>query len=1534
MTRRAAQTPPLPEPALATDSALTVPKAPKPSFVVGIGSSAGGLEALQDTLSQLAPGTSAAFVVAQHLAPEHRSLIVDLLTRVTDLQVKTAVNGDRLRSDVISVAPPHSDVTVDGDRIHVVESTARIGPSPSVDALFDSIAKHWGAKSIAVVLSGTGSDGANGLRLVRAASGFTMAQSPDSARFDGMPNAAISHGGVDLVADATEIGRRLSRLRSGYDGWDGTAIPEPEPMAVSNVTSQLFRSVGMDFSGYKDSTVSRQIQRRMAIRQVDTIEDYLPVLSADIEEAQTLARHLLVTVTSFFRNPASFEALTHALGEYIAKRNDTNQIRLWVPGCATGEEVYSLGMLIADLLGNPPNLDRHLKIFGTDLDESSLAVARRAAYPLSVLDRIPPGLRKQYVSESDQGFEIADSLRVCVVFARHSVGDDPPFPRLDFISCRNTMIYFTTQLQDRVLVLFRYALKPGGLLFLGASESLAQKGSGFEPIDAEHRIFARTHSNPDIATRQVMASRELLPAPNPPTNRVTVARHSANLEHAELLEALVRATGHPFLVIDDKHDLVEVVGDVTAYCQMPEGARTHAIAAYLVPELQAEARAIFLLSKASSEPVLSRVIDLKGEIGVVQMEARPLSVSGKLLTKLSFIQDDSNRTLVVPAVIRDQTFDVELVRLERELLATQEAMRRYSVELESANEELEAASEELQASSEELQASNEELEASNEELQATNEQLGTINEQLRQGSDQFQLINTDLENIQSSLSQGMIIVDAKLRITRYSPLAVRLFGILEADIGQSLLSVPSRIPLPGLDIALRKVLAEGTRQEFSTAANAGITYLIQILPYRNIESDQQGAIITMTDITEVTDLRVVAETAVAEFTRVVDALDEAVWKRTGDMSQVIFVSGKITEITGWTPSEIMADASLLDDRIDLEDRRRVVAARSQSDSWTVTYQLARRDGSSVSVTETARLLAVGPDRFMVGTLADTTNLHALENRAREAAEVLQPVFDNEAFGVALLDADDKVVRANATLCRLLGSTDRSIIGYSLKHFTALDTTENGPALEESVPTEMFQTPAGRVVRIQVSETERWVNVEVRTLSHSMGVAVKLIIMQDITALRIQSERLTYQATFDPVTGLLNRISFVNSLDREIARAQRDDSRLALAWVDIDNFKEVNDEHGHEVGDFVLHWVAERVLGAVRTSDLVGRLGGDEFGIAVVGYEHTRDLEEVLERILTAVRTPVEFNGLSISVTISLGVAISPADGATPDALFRAGDTAMYSVKRRGGDRYAFFSESMNVAAEARRRMRQDISAAIEKGQFELHYQPIVGSADNSLWGFESLLRWRIGEDLIPASEFVPFAEDSGQIRALGRLGLGLLHRDLIEIRSALPEGTRVTVNLSVTQLEDPQLVPLLDLDEAPAGLHGIVIEVVESILLPTSGRAMENLQLLADAGAEVAIDDYGTGYSNFTLLVTLAPNFIKLDRTLLPTSAKSERTSTLFKSAVELTHTLGGQVIAEGIEGSRQDAFARTAGADLLQGYFVAKPMPLAEALEWVANRA
>jgi two-component system CheB/CheR fusion protein len=453
------------------------------------------------------------------------------------------------------------------------------------------------------------------------------------------------------------------------------------------------------------------------------------------------------------------------------------------------------------------------------------------------------------------------------------------------------------------------------------------------------------------------------------------------------------------------------------------------------------------------------------------------------------------------------------------------------------------------------------------------------------------------------------------------------------------------------------------------------------------------------------------------------------------------------------------------------------------------------------------------------------------------------------------------------------------------------------------------------------------------------VALRRTAAEAFSKLEAASAALTQQATYDTVTEKLNRAAFTQGVDRELARAARAGTEVALVWIDLDRFKGINDHFGHEAGDMVLRTCADRIASAVRQTDLVGRIGGDEFGVLLTNGPTEGELDVILERLVAVLAEPIAIRDAEVSVGASLGIALYPRDESTADGLLRAADAAMYEVKRNGGNDFAYFSVKMNEAAELRHTMRRLVEQGMTNGEFEVFYQPIVHTNGGQVWGVESLIRWRRNKEIVPAAEFITFCQESGQIRALGLLTLGLLRSDIAALRDAGHSALHVSVNFSAEQLADPHLASLLAQWSATDGLERVVIEIVESVFLPSNADGLATVQELSALGAGISIDDYGSGYSNIRLVKELSPDFVKLDRTFLGPDSEMERVTVLdvdralIRSAIEMAHAIGAEVVAEGIEDAATMQAVTDLGADYIQGYHIARPMPLADLLLWLDGR-
>lgn len=875
------------------DVAEIIPESER-HFLVGIGASAGGLEALTGLISRLPATLGVSYVVVQHMSPHHRSMLVQLLARETDLAVCEAVDGMRPEPDHIYITPPNRNISLQDGQFVLTEPAAEVMPKPSINTFFGALAEDRGEDAIGVVLSGTGSDGALGVRAIKASGGLVFAQDPASAKYAGMPQSAIETECVDWVMTPEQIAEEIEVVVRSHG-----KIPVPSnggqvPATLRTLLQRVMRHARVDFSGYKESTVWRRILRRMVSNRVHTMEEYLLLTEKNPEELNQLCKEILISVTSFFRDPKAFEMLREPLAELLAQKLPGEEIRIWIAGCATGEEAYSIAILVTELLGSALP-DYRVQIFATDIDLNAMAIARRGVYPESALAEIDKRLLERYFVRREGSYEVSKFLRDLVVFARQDLVQDPPFLRLDLITCRNVLIYFQNVLQDQVLSTFHYALRPRGLLFLGKSETAHQRDGQFESIAREAKIFRRRIGDARLPA-QMLASAVSVPG----DVKSLPARSRAQGQDEMLMRAVLDASLPPSVVITPQLDIRHVFGDVSCFLNLRSGRPDFNLLSLIRPDWRIEAQTLIYQVIQRKVPVVGR---LRGGGQNAKIFIRPLGF------KLAGSEDsylvgcelqapgDDNDVLISP------DSGEERQSVEEELIATREHLQTVIEELETSNEETQALNEELQASNEELQASNEELQASNEELQSTNEELTTVNEELQIKTAELAEANADLENIQNSIGFLILVVNDQMRLVRYNLAAAQWLSLGHGVIGDSLRAVSSLLHFPELLPAVEMVLRD-RRPEERQLSHDGRHYLLRVMPRVMSSRESSGAVITLSEESDLVEaqrrLRASEQRLLAVMSHAVTAV--AVKDMAGRYE---YVNPKFCEVFGMTPEQVV-----------------------------------------------------------------------------------------------------------------------------------------------------------------------------------------------------------------------------------------------------------------------------------------------------------------------------------------------------------------------------------------------------------------------------------------------------------------------------------------------------------------------------------------------------------------------------------------------------------------------------------------------------
>lgn len=928
-------------------------------IVVAIGASAGGLEAITALLRASKPNGYIAFVIAQHMAPQHRSVLVELLSKDCEYRVVGATEGAVIKPNTVYVNTPNTDIVVKEGRIHLKVPTTDIGAKPSIDKLFNSVAEAFGNQAIGVVLSGTGSDGTQGCRAIRDAGGITIVQNPDTAKYDGMPNSVIRARTADLILSPEEIAAYLPELHKHPAGASRLPADEHEENQVASVDSiidRVFTVTGVDFRQYKKATLERQLQRRIAALRLNSIEEYYSHIDADPEELEILQRSFLISVTGFFRDEEAFASLASIIDSVIEQAAETRMIRIWVPACATGEEVYSLAIMLAERLG-PTLRGYEVKIFATDIDDISLELARHGAYVDAVIEHMDERILYNYFDQEGNKYRAKKWIRDMCMFARHDLIKDPPFLKMNLISCRNLMIYLNSQLQNQLVNNFHYALSPGGFLFLGKSESIGTTGDKlFEVVSKTNKIFRRKSGV--VSYGRFGAS--FAPKSNSHSDaNVKVAPISRLAERVR--SVLVETYAPPTIQLNDAFQPMEYFGDVSSFLQISPGKANFDIVSLSSAQLQTEVRALVNRCARSDAEKVEHMVrfrfpndDAASSVNIIVRKLLDTVTDSHvyLMTFKRLESSGSSATLRAEAIAPE---DVQAVaELEEELDRTRDHLQAVIEELETSNEELQALNEELQASTEELQASNEELETTNEELQATNEELTTVNDELQAKSILLTDTNETLNNIQRSLDMGLIVVDVDHRVTRFTPQTVRLFGILPDDIGHKLTKLPKHIEIEDLGAVIDSVISSGTpvRRQIE---RPGEKYLMNVSPYRRDQGVISGAVLTFTETTKLSESQDRAAYMQHLLETIGSVIDEGVLVSRRGMTEVLFVSPRLEEILMRKHEVLTRDPETYLDVVHHEDRERVVAQYrdQEAKSWDMVYRLKRRDGTVVKVRDKA-----------------------------------------------------------------------------------------------------------------------------------------------------------------------------------------------------------------------------------------------------------------------------------------------------------------------------------------------------------------------------------------------------------------------------------------------------------------------------------------------------------------------------------------------------------------------------------------------------
>lgn len=1043
--------------------------------VVGLGGSAGSIEALQAFFTTMPPRSGLAFVVVIHLSPDHESLLTELLQRCTKMEVIKVEGPLTIEPDHVYVIPP-------GKVLQSLDGTLTLGEIPEgrarhvvVDIFFRTLADSHGAHAAAVVLSGLDGDGAIGIKRIKERGGLTVAQDPDQAEHGSMPRTAIDTGMIDWVLPVQDM---PARLLSYFRLEEAVELPpeelpadgkrqESDEARLRDVLSFLTTRTGRDFSHYKRATVLRRIGRRMQVNGVDNLGGYLNCLRTRTGECQALLQDLLISVTNFFRDPDCFVALEAMIPTLFEGKGPNDAVRVWVVACATGEEAYSVAMLLAEharTLEAPPLI----QVFATDIDEQAVQAAREAVYPAAIEADVSDDRLRRFFLKEHHGYRVRRELRELVLFAVHDVLHDSPFSRLDMVTCRNLLIYLTREAQTRVFETLHFALRSHGVMFIGSSESVDDGSPLFSVLDKKHRLYAQRPTTrmglpmPQAAatlTRAIetqYASRsgpviagssfEVAPAAAlgvAPRSREPRQAHWADV-HLQLLERLAP----PSVLVNGDYDIVHLSPSAGRFLQLAGGEPSRNLLKAVQTDVRIELRAALYQAMQQGNEVSIAPVSLAVTGGTVATGLRvvPAHEGGETLFLVMFdVQQGGSETSEAKAQRLEadplaRHLDAEIERLKAQLRDTVE-------QYEASTEELKASNEELQAMNEEMRAATEELETSREELQSINEELTTVNHELKNKVEELSHSNSDMQNLMDATRIATIFLDRELRITRYTPAAVSLFNLIPGDIGRPLTDMATQLDYADLGDDARRVLETLVPVEREVGQSGRNWYLARLMPYRTQDDHIAGVVFTFIDITE----RKQSEEMRLWLSTVVSATSDAIISFALDQTILSWNSGA-ERLFGYSVEEAIGKPLGLLAAGSAEEQQRIIAeigaGREIENLETVRR---RKNGSQVHVALTVSPIKDATGQVLAGTamVRDISAARAAAEALRQSEERLRLIIENAVeYAIFSTDLERRITTWNSGAERLLGYASEDVVGQSADIiFTPEDRKAKAPEKE-------------------------------------------------------------------------------------------------------------------------------------------------------------------------------------------------------------------------------------------------------------------------------------------------------------------------------------------------------------------------------------------------------------------------------------------------------------------------------------------------------
>lgn len=1012
-----------------------------PSHYVAIGASAGGLEAVEAFFSNMSANSGLAFVVIQHLSPDYKSLMVEILSKRTEMPVRRAEEGMQVEANTVYLNSPKKNLTIFHGKLLQVEQDHSRGINLPIDVFLRSLADDQGEKAVGVILSGTGSDGTRGIRVIKESGGMVMVQDEESAKFDGMPRSAISTGLADFVLPPDEMpGQLMSYTKHPYvaksERSDSLLTDED---GLTRIFSLLREKTKVDFTYYKPSTVVRRIERRMSVNQIHDLRDYVRFMESYPREVTSLYRELLIGVTSFFRDRDAFEILEEKLLPSLFANLANNEIRFWVAGCSSGEEAYSIAMVSQECMARlGKSID--VKIFATDVDHDVILQAGNGVFPESIAADLNPKYLSKYFQKKDDCFQISRNLREMVVFAQHNLIKDPPFTKIDLVSCRNLLIYLQPVLQKKALEMFNFSLNPGGYLFLGSSETTGDMSDFFEPLHHKWKIY-RSRGKRKLAG----LNHEVTPydvRDRLSSMRVARAGHVLrSYEEERILERFLQGLAGDYIplaiVVNDQMELLHVIGDSTGFFKVPAGKIHNEVSRMAVKELAIPlATGIQKVFKKGEEHRFTNIRIPNGEsTKVVNMRIKMLpEKKGQEPLVAVFFDEETVKSEKRSDKDEQTSYDIGKVA-EQRIIDLEQELQFSRENLQATIEELETSNEELQATNEELLASNEELQSTNEELQSVNEELFTVNAEYQRKIMELTELSNDMENLLNSTQIGTIFLDENLEIRKITPIVSALFKVTEHDVGRPFsFLVHNLVDVDPLKEVVR-VQKRGKPNDVEVLDKSGNWFLMRILPYQIGPRTVSGVLLTFIPISNAKRAQQAQRESEERYALAQRAANIGSWD--WDMvTNELHWSEMIEPMFGFAQGDFAGTYQAFLDRVHPDDRKYVIdsveAAVHEDKQYSVKHRIVLPDGNVRWVSETGEVYRDerGKPVRMVGVVQDITARKNAEDVLRESEYFNRTILDALQEGVVVYDRQLRIVNWSRILEKLTGISTWDALGKS------------------------------------------------------------------------------------------------------------------------------------------------------------------------------------------------------------------------------------------------------------------------------------------------------------------------------------------------------------------------------------------------------------------------------------------------------------------------------------------------------------------------